>query len=456
MERNEQACSAARELTEAEIAAVSGGFDQGETFDPNEDTFSLTTNYSQHLEWSSMTIESLDPCIIGINPLVRGLTNRISVENICGTTAGVDSMPRPFTRPQALQNQAFLERLALSGNARLAAREVGKKYSTMQHRRSVNAAFAQDWEGVLAAVQARLHLAGGKRGPEPGVPAGTGACGKEQRKGRTALRQAQDERSLDFARDERGRLRTIGGEPMVVRTRSGKLQIRLAHPDKLTKKCEQLFLLALSATANVRLSAAAAGASARAFYRRRESNPAFAREMRLALKTGWERLELAARAAALPESHADDQWRNWEPAPIPPMSPFQALQLLHLHEKSVHQSWEQPHRRRRRGESDEVYCARLAAMWQAEKGREAEEEALRRAARYETAADWRFEEEAPGPELPPLHLVTGWSRADPDKKVHNPDLALFGGWRIAEMERSRRTDSAAGARTKLPSSGRGS
>jgi hypothetical protein len=45
------------------------------------------------------------------------------------------------------------------------------------------------------------------------------------------------------------------------------------------------------------------------------------------------------------------------------------------------------------------------------------------------------EEGAGLPELVPLELVTGWSRADPSKAAHNPGVALFGGWRIEQMER---------------------
>jgi hypothetical protein len=76
-------------------------------------------------------------------------------------------MPRPLTPLQAHQNRLFLERFALSGNVRLAAREAGVKYGTIQHRRRRNAAFAQEWEAAAAAVQARLRLAGGTRGPAP-------------------------------------------------------------------------------------------------------------------------------------------------------------------------------------------------------------------------------------------------------------------------------------------------
>jgi len=229
-------------------------------------------------------------------------------------------------------------------------------------------------------------------------------------------------------------LRTEGGEPVVVRTKTGRLQLRLAQPGKLTKAAEQAFLRALAASANVRLSAAAAGASARAFGRLAERSPAFAREMRMALEQGYDRLEAAMIAGWSPDSHLDDQWRESEPLPIPPMSANQALQLLFLHEKSARQGWEKPHRRRRRGESEETYTERLRAMWTAEGRQSAEDSAVRRAARFEESGDWRFEGEAPPPELPPLELVTGWSRADP-KKAHDPKRALFGGWRLREMRR---------------------
>ncbi|MFL6843928.1 MAG: hypothetical protein ACJ8ER_03495 [Allosphingosinicella sp.] len=324
-------------------------------------------------------------------------------------------MPRPFTAAQQAENDHFLEVLGQTGNARLSARSVGRRLSTMFHRRGAHSAFAQEWEAKAAAAHARFHLAGGKRGPEP-------------------ERANAGKRDSRFRGNDGAALRTKGGEAMVVRTRTGRLQIRLAHPGKLTHAAEQTFLRALAATANVRLSAAAAGASVAAFYRRRRQNPVFAREMRLALRMGFERIEAAALDAALPEAHRHDAWRRGEPAPIPPLSWDQAFQLLCFHEKSVRQGWEQPHRRRRRGESDAVYIERLRAMWGAEKDLEAEEDALRRAARFDETGDWRFEDEAPPPPLPPLELVTGWSKAK-GGPAHNPDLALFGGWRIGEMRR---------------------
>jgi hypothetical protein len=233
-------------------------------------------------------------------------------------------------------------------------------------------------------------------------------------------------------------LRTQGGEPTIVRLKSGRLQLRLAPPGRMTKAAEQAFFRALAASANVKLSAAAAGFSYGSFYYRKYTRPAFAREMRLPLKMAWERLECVLIATSLPESWEDDEWRTSEPAPIPPMTADQVIQLLHLHDKSVNQSWDKPHRRKRRGEPWETYTERLRAMWTSEKRQEAEDAAVRRAAQYETTGDWRFEDEAPPPALPPLELVTGWSKADPNKTPHHRGVALFGGWRLQDWERRKR------------------
>jgi len=334
-------------------------------------------------------------------------------------------MPRPFTRRQALENAAFLDALRRTGNARLAARELGVHRATFTRRRAAHAAFAAQWEAALAAAHAALKLAGGARPPEPAA---------------AASRQGKRPRP-------RPATRTEGGELHVARAgASGRLQLRRAPPGRMTKAAAQAFLRALAATANVRLAAAAAGFAHSSFYARRRADRAFAREMRLALQVGYDRVEAALLAAALPESHADDGWRHSEPLPVPPMSVDQALQLLFLHEKSVRQSWDQPHRRKRRGEPWETYSLRLSAMWVSEKAREAEDEALRRAARYEASGDWCFEDELPSalseaaapPELPPLELVTGWSKAKPVKARHNPDLALFGGWRLADWKKRRK------------------
>jgi hypothetical protein len=337
---------------------------------------------------------------------------------------------RPFTRRQALQNQAWLDALRATGNPRLAARMLGVHRSTYLKRRAKSAAFAQDWDAQLAAAHAAFHLAGGPRPPEilPGTGRGTGRRPVE---GPSAKRSEGT-----VTRNCPPSHRTKGGELCVGRTRGGRLQLRRAPAGWMTRQGEQAFFFALSATANVRLSAAAAGFAHSAFYARKRQRPYFAREMRFSLTMGYDRVEEAALASAMPDSHEDDAWRHNDPPPIPPMTASQALQLLCLHNKTVRLSWDLPHRRKRRGEPWETYTERLRAMWVNEKGREAQDEALRRSARYEATGDWHLPGEKP-PELPPLHLVTGWSKADPDraKAVHNPRLALFGGWRLKDWKK---------------------
>ena len=66
-------------------------------------------------------------------------------------------MARTLTRAQALQSRAFLNALRRTGNVRLAAREVGAKYGTMQHRRRQHPHFAVQWDAALAFAQSRLN-----------------------------------------------------------------------------------------------------------------------------------------------------------------------------------------------------------------------------------------------------------------------------------------------------------
>jgi hypothetical protein len=319
-------------------------------------------------------------------------------------------MPRPLTALQAHENRLFLDALARTGNARMAAREIGRPANSFHYRRKRHPAFAQGWDVAVAAAHARFHLSGGKRGPEGTPPP------------RSARSPSPGNPGEDY--------RTRGGEPMVVRTRGGKLQVRLAHPDKLTKACEQAFLAALAATANVRLSAAAAGASPAAFYRRRRRDPVFAREFRIALRIGYDRLEHAAMERTLQAMSMDGGDPAWlaealAANPIPPLSFDQALQLLCLHRNTVRLDGDRPPGRAARIEHDPV--AAFAAI-----GRNID--AIERAARFRDTGSWRHEDEAPPPRLPPLELVTGWSKAK-GKPAHHEGVALFGGWRIGDMRR---------------------
>lgn len=316
--------------------------------------------------------------------------------------------PRPFTRAQALQNNAFLRALRRTGNAKAAAREVGAPISTLGLRRRTHPAFGDRWDAALVVAQARLR----------------GDWGGRPRAGADALR-------------------TRGGEPVVQRGRDGRLQLRAALPGRLTKAAEQAFLSALSVTANVRLAAAAAGASFTLFYRRRDADPGFAREWRLALDEGCRRLEEALVAGFMPDAGEDDSWRHNDAPAMPSMTAAQALQLLYLHHQGTRAARRDPFRPRR-DEPREVLRARLAAAYRQRVLDQAENAVtdvlamalpIERSSRHETP-----------PVLPDLDQVTGWSTANPAATPYG-DEALFGGFRAEHQTPAQRAAFRAGRKT---------
>ena len=206
----------------------------------------------------------------------------------------------------------------------------------------------------------------------------------------------------------------------------------------------------------------------------------------MALAQGYERLEMALIESTTAAAHEHDDWRRNDPPAIPPMTADQALQLMYLHQKEARLIAEPWPIKRLRGESREAQTIRLGAMWEEERRRAREEFEVAEAERMERgepawgpageAVRARLIEggEAPrgvnprdvdphGPAaggrpdlagssrndarsapltlrsaasmLPDLAQVTGWSRADPDKAPHHAGRALFGGWRIEDMER---------------------
>ncbi len=222
------------------------------------------------------------------------------------------------------------------------------------------------------------------------------------------------------------------------------MQLRRAQAGKLTPAAEQAFLAAVSATCNLSLAAAAVGSCFGAFDRRRKKDPAFARELRLALQRGYEALEAALLESGAPASHEHGDWRHNSPPAMPPMSVNQALQLMYLHQKAALLVDEPTPMRRRRGESRDACNERLALM------SEARDQRAREAFEVAEAERWARGEPAWGPAgqavrdrlgragLMDLAQVSGWSRADPAKTPHDPDRALFGGWRIEDMVRKLR------------------
>jgi len=264
-------------------------------------------------------------------------------------------MPRPFTRAQAPENRAFLAALRRTGNVREAARMVGAHRAKFTRRRAKHPAFATAWDAALVVAHAALSK-----------PSATHAT---------------------------------ANAPRIIRTRSGRLQVRRVPNGRLTTERAQVFLAALGATANVRLSAAAAGFSHSAFYARAHADPGFAREMRLALRQGHERLQWALIASWSPLSYEDDAWRHNDPPAIPPMTADQALMLLAIRQKIACEADEPAHIKRRRGESTDAHSFRLTAMYQQRLARDREGGDIAEAERQARGARPRFEMDVVVPDL---------------------------------------------------------
>jgi hypothetical protein len=112
--------------------------------------------------------------------------------------------------------------------------------------------------------------------------------------------------------------------------------------------------------------------------------------------------------------------------PIPPLTFGQAFQQLCLHQNCVRRDGERPPGGRGLiGHDPSAAFSRIGRNIDAIEG----------ARRFESTGSWRRADEPPPPQLAPLSQVTGWSRAS-GKPPHHEGVALFGGWRIEDMERS--------------------
>lgn len=297
------------------------------------------------------------------------------------------SASRPFTRAQTLENAAFLRALRRTGNAHAAARELGLSRSRFTRRRGRSPAFAAQWEAALTLAQARLGKSAG----------GTRRAGAAQ----------------------------------LVHLSDGRFQLREALPGRIDSAAQQRFLMALAASANVRLAARAAGFSHASFYHHKRTNPGFAREWKLALQRGYEAIETALLESWKPEAHEHDHWAYNDPPAVPPMTVNQALQLLYLHQKEA-RLWAEPEPlRRRRGESHEARSMRLTLVHEARMEHQRELYRIAEAARRAKGEPARSPHEPPVPTLPDLAQVKGWSKASGEGPDEAP-RALFGGRRLGD------------------------
>ena len=332
---------------------------------------------------------------------------------------------RAYTRAKALENRAFLGALTRTGNARAAAEACGLKWETMYARRRRDPALALEWDAALAVSAATASAdRGGDAAAAGGVPPGYHK----------------------------------------VRLANGRVQLRRVRAGGLDSDGEQRFLTALSATANVGLSARAAGFSPSSIYQRARIDPGFAREMRLALQIGYERLEFALIRSFTAASHRQDAWRHNDPPEIPPMRPEQALQQLHLHHKAARMWSERPWEKPRAGETTDQWSARMATITRVRERRAFEDAEVARAEGRRPEPKSRFEGDmavydlseklraevlaAAPPKAQPAVGTVRWAKlrlrqtreaaeageapAEREVRMRRTGEAMFGGWRVEE------------------------
>jgi len=235
--------------------------------------------------------------------------------------AASSTAPAPRLRPGQAWRRVFLRELARSGSVALAADTAGIDRSSAYQARRRNAAFAASWARALE--KAREGLDGGESLTRQARPRPFPHAGGE--------RAAQPvPRPPGGAR---GGLRPprLRGDEVVRASKAGRPCVVRAGPGRWSVAGERAFLEALTASANVKAAARAAGVSAVAAYNRRKLWPAFAAAWDAAKAEGYVRLEMllihAATATLDPEPDV-------EAGDAPEMTVEQAMNLFRLHRAS--------------------------------------------------------------------------------------------------------------------------
>lgn len=199
------------------------------------------------------------------------------------------------TRTPPAWRRAFLRELARTGSVSRAAEACGFDRSYPYQARNRSAAFAASWDRALAAGQARLEA--GAAVPENPVSA-------EPRP-------------------------TLRADETIRNSRTGKTAIVRVGPNRWSSGKEAAFLAELTATANVKAAARAAGVTPSAVYLRRKHYPAFKAEWDAAVAEGFARIETLVVCAATttlePEPLPERAWEE------PRMTMDQALKVWLTH-----------------------------------------------------------------------------------------------------------------------------
>lgn len=249
--------------------------------------------------------------------------------------------------------RAFLRELSRSGSVAGAAERCGIDRTSAYQLRNRNAAFAASWQ--RAVERARERLSATSAHPEETPPFVSSEVETPVRGLSTTL----EANGCGGASPKRPILRP---DETVRASKSGRVCIARVGPGRWSAKGEAAFLAELTASANVRAAARAAGVSAQAAYNRRKLWPAFKAEWDLAVAEGHARIETLLVCAATttldPEPLPE---RAWD---APQMSMDQALKL-HLAHRAAEQGARRGGPPRREPDIEEVRAEilrKVAAM----------------------------------------------------------------------------------------------
>jgi hypothetical protein len=256
-------------------------------------------------------------------------------------------MSRKFS---AARRAAFLRAVAETGNQTLAAERAKVSRSWVTMTRAADPDFDAAVRAALREAQARLR-------PSPLRPcsgqASPGASGGA--KGRISPK-VQAGGIWSGSIEPPAGWRTLAGVELVVRGSGGsgggrRVQIARARVKGWSPRMEQRFLSALAAMCNVKAACAEVGLSPASAYNHRRRHQTFADAWDLAIEIGYDRIE----GALIEDACNSLAGVPFDPdAPMPPMSIYEAMHLLHMHKHEVRGIGKMPGIQRRRSDLDEV------------------------------------------------------------------------------------------------------
>jgi hypothetical protein len=243
---------------------------------------------------------------------------------------------RRYRRTSARRRERFLKALEASGNVCEAAAETGFPRATIYKLRRKDAGFAAAMEAARAAADARL---------------------------------AEDEGKDEGTRTLSRKGTCPPGEGLIIRKgRGGRTQLVAAGTHWWGDRADAMFLAYFRASGNVRLSARAAGFSAKAAHERRARSARFARDWQEAAEEAEIRLEwrlvAEANGTAQIAAHrdADAFIAAAEEAAEKAFDPYLAMWLLKRRDGRRDGSWRQRPRPMSFEEASAVILRRIEAI----------------------------------------------------------------------------------------------